>query len=683
MEFTMRLNGLFRTLCFLGAINFIGSGAAQADEGMWLLNQFPAKMVKERYGFEPTTEWLHKVQLASAKLGGGCSGSFVSGQGLVMTNHHCAHECIEQLSTPEKNLVQDGFIAHKLADEKKCPAMEVNRLVGIIDVTKEVLHATKNLEGAEFQAARKAKIAELETACSQGQESVRCDVVTLFHGGLYHLYKYERYQDVRLVFAPEFKIAFFGGDPDNFMFPRYDLDLAFLRVYKNQEAIKNENFFSWGSKPLKNGDITFVTGHPGRTNRLSTTADLAFTREISLPDSLMYNSENRGFLTEYQNRGGEAVLSSHDLLFGIENSLKVGRGKLEALNDQKLIRAKTKEEEALRKQVPNSFAAIDKAYSKWREFYTAWRYLEVLDGNSKFLYIAKILHRSGVELSKPNAKRFREFTEAKLPQLKLNLNSEAKIYTETETVLLKNYFVKLREMLSPDHELIKRLFKEKSPGELASYIVSRTKLGEISKREELFGNQDKISKSEDPLLKLVAQLDAFARPLRERYENEVESVLIAEHEKIAQARFKVYGTKSYPDATGTLRISIGQVKGYFEGGREVQPFTFIKGTFDRATGYEPFQLPASWITSAPKINQDVHFNMVTSNDIIGGNSGSPVINREREVVGLIFDGNIQSLGGDYYFDAQQNRAVSVVHTGIAELMKNVYKADSLIKELKL
>ncbi len=654
-----------------------------ADEGMWLLNQFPAKTVKARYGFEPTEAWLNKVRLASAKLGGGCSGSFVSEKGLVMTNHHCAHECIEQLSASNQNYIRDGFIARSLAEEKKCPELEVSRLIEIKDVTSGVLAATKGKAGEEFQKARKAKMAQLESDCSQGREDVRCDVITLFQGGRYHVYKYERYQDIRLVFAPEFKIAFFGGDPDNFMFPRYDLDMALLRVYKNNEPLKNEHYFSWSKQAAKDQDLTFVTGHPGRTNRLSTLADLAFLREVRIPDTLMYNSEIRGILTEYQNRGEEAALSSHDLLFSVENSLKVSRGRLSALNDHGLILAKQKEEAKLKKQVPEAFAAIDGAYAKFRSIYPAWRYVEVLDGNSKLLWIAKTLVRSGVELGKPNEKRLREFTEAKLPELKMQFFTEAKIYPETEVLYLRNYFIKLREILSPDHEFVNQLFKVKSPADLAVELVKKTSLKEISNRQELFGKQDLIVKKEDPLLKVATLMDVYARAIREKYENEVDAILVVNHEKIAQARFKLFGTDSYPDATGTLRISVGRVQGYKEGLKEVNPFTFLKGTFDRATGYEPFELPESWINSKKQMNLETPFNMVTTNDIIGGNSGSPVINKNAEIVGLIFDGNIQSLGGDYFFEPEQNRAVSVVNTGIIELLKKVYKADAILQELKM
>jgi hypothetical protein len=668
---------------FIAFLMSVAMNWAQANEGMWLLNQFPAKTVKAQYGFEPTAPWLDKVRLASAKLGGGCSGSFVSDKGLVMTNHHCAHECIEQLSNSTQNYIRDGFMALSLPAEKKCPAFEISRLVEIKDVTKEILGATKKLEGSEFQKARKAKFAQLEIDCSKGQDSVRCDVVTLFQGGQYHLYKYERYQDVRLVFAPEFRTAFFGGDPDNFMFPRYALDLSFLRVYKNNEPLKNEHYFSWAKEAPKEGELSFVTGHPGRTSRLSTVSDLAFYREVRLPDQLFYNSEVRGFLTEYQTKGGEALMSTHDQLFGVENSLKVTKGRFQALNDRQFIAAKQKEEAMLHKHLPASFAAIDTAYSKWKDIYPEWRYLEVLDGNSKLFWMAKTLVRSGVEIEKPNEKRFREFTEAKLPQLKQELYSEAKINKETEALYLRYYFIKLREILTPDHELIRVLFKEKSPEQLAQWVVEKTTLHEKSSRQELFGQSANLSKSKDPLIEVARMIDTYARPLREKYENEVEATLIAEHERIAQLRFKLFGMNSYPDATGTLRISFGQVKGHKEGAKEIPAMTLLQGAFERATGYEPFALPPRWIEAKGTMDLKIPFNMVTTNDIIGGNSGSPVINKNAEIVGLIFDGNIHSLGGDYYFEPNQNRAVSVVNAGMVELLRKVYKLDALLKELKL
>lgn len=656
---------------------------SKAEEGMWLLNQFPRQAVKKNYHFDPDDQWLNKVRLASAKLAGGCSGSFVSDQGLIMTNHHCAHECIEQISNPKKNFIKDGFYAPSLAEERACPEIEIDRLLEIKDVTPVLNAATKGKSGEAFNKALKAQMAELESTCSQGLSEVRCDVVTLFQGGQYHLYKYERYQDVRLVFAPEFKIAFFGGDADNFMFPRYDLDVAFLRVYKNKEPLTNKHYFAWSKKPLAEGDLTFVTGHPGRTNRLATAANLAFRREVRLPDGLMYASEMRGLITEFQRRNEEAHLSTHDLLFGIENYLKANRGRFQALNDKAFINKKNLEEARLKKNLPKQMQAIEKAYEQWRSIYPEWNYLEGRDGYVKLLSIARTIYRSGEELQKPNQKRLREFTDSKLPELQQSVFSEATIYNEASTFLLTQYFIKLREILTPDHKLIQTLFKEKSPESLAADLIKGTKLKDVKERKKLFGNKDAIANSSDPLIKVAALIDSFARPLRDQYDNEIDSVLKANEEAIAQWILKNQRQDTYPDATGTLRLSFGQVRGYKEGVHSIAPFTTLAGTYDRATGYEPFALPDSWLKARSALSPDTSFNVVTTNDIIGGNSGSPLINKDAEVVGLIFDGNIHSLGGDYFFDVEKNRAVAVTQSGMAELLKKIYKADRLIKELNL
>jgi hypothetical protein len=467
------------------------------------------------------------------------------------------------------------------------------------------------------------------------------------------------------------------------MFPRYDLDLSILRVYKKNQPLENKNFFSWSKDKIKSGDLTFVTGNPGRTNRLSTVAELEFLRGVRIPDSVIYNSELRGAITEFHRRNENAALSTHDTLFSIENSLKVNRGKLQILNSKAFMKIKEDEESKLRKINSEPFESIEKAYSMYKDFYNSFRYLEQLDGNSKLLRFAKIIFRSGVELEKSNDKRLHEFSESKLPEIKMEVFSDAKIYDETEEFYLRNYFTKLREILSPDHPLIRKLFKELSPEKLAEKLVKNTTLKNVKNRQKLFNNNELVKKSKDPIFEIVALIDEPARQAREKYEVEIESVLLTSNEKIAQLRNKLYGSNTYPDATGTFRITYGTIKGYPEGGVTINPITILQGAFDRATGYDPFSLPTSWLNSKSKLNLSTAFNFVTSNDIIGGNSGSPLINQKAEIIGLIFDGNIQSLGGDYYFDPDVNRAVSVASEGIVETLKKIYKTERILKELNL
>ncbi len=677
---------------FLAMASF-ASFTSFADEGMWLLNGFPTAKVKSKYGFEATPEWLKHVQLSSARLAGGCSGSFVSANGLVMTNHHCAHSCIEQLSKAGRDFIESGFYAKSEADEVHCPEIEVNRLEKMTDVTNEVNQATHGLEGQAFNDAQKAAFSKIEKDCSKGSDEIRCDVVTLYHGGKYHLYQYRRFQDVRLVFAPEFSMAFFGGDPDNFMFPRYDLDISLLRVYDHGKPLKNDEYFKWSTENAKEGDLTFVTGHPGSTSRLLTISELEFMRDVSLVRSIFMGSELRGNLTEFQNRGPEQKRESEGKLFSVENALKAQKGKLGALQDKAFFAKKVSEEMALRKRV-NANPKLKAAYgSAWdeiakaeNEFRNIYVPLMSLENNRSFqsrLYgIAKTLVRASDELPKANEKRFREFSDSKLPGLKQDLFSEAPIYDDFEIAMLTFSLTKMRENLTADHEAVKRILGKRSPADIAESVVKGTHLNDVSIRKQLFeGGKKAIESSKDPMIQFALLVDPEARAVRKVYEDKIEPVFKKNSERIAKAQFAVYGAGAYPDATFTLRVSYGQIKGYSENGHEVKPITTIGGAFERDTGRTPFALPHTWEKAKSSLDLSTPFNFCSTNDIIGGNSGSPVINRKAEIVGLIFDGNIQSLGGDFGYDASVNRAVSVHSAGIAETLKKVYGADRIVSEL--
>ena len=664
-----------------------------ADEGMWLLNQFPSASVQAKYGFSPSQAWLDKVRLSSARLAGGCSASFVSPQGLVMTNHHCAHSCIEQLSTADKDFVKNGFQAARAEDELRCPEMEVNQLTGIKDVTEELNAATKGLEGKAFNDALKAGMTRLEKACATA-EDVRCDVVTLFQGGRYHLYTYRRFQDVRLVFAPEFAIAFFGGDPDNFMFPRYDLDLTFLRVYRDGKPVKMENYFPWSPSGAREGELTFVSGHPGRTSRNLAISELENLRDYALPERLFRLSELRGMLTEFQKRGPEQARTSNSMLFGVENGLKALKGRREALVDAAFFATKREAEHALRAKVaadPALQAKYGKAWDDLARAVAAGRDLRkplgMLEGGQGFMSdyfgLARMLVRAAAELPQPNERRLREYTDAQLPQLKQQLFSDAPIHDELEVALMTFSLTKLREALGPDAPVVRQVLGKDSPAAVAARLVGGTGLRDLAVRRALFeGGQAAVAASKDPFIQLVLAVDPEARAVRKRYEDEVESVLKKNSELVAKARFAVEGTSGYPDATFTLRLSYGSVEGYQESGVRVAPLTSLAGAFKRHTGSDPFALPSRWLAAREKLALDTPFDMATSNDIIGGNSGSPVINKDAQIVGLIFDGNIQSLGGDYGFDPAVNRAVAVHSAGILEALDKIYGATRLLEELR-
>jgi hypothetical protein len=673
----------------------ICSPAAFGDEGMWTFNDFPSAKVKKAYDFAPDSAWLDHVRLSSVRLAGGCSGSFVSGSGLVMTNHHCAHSCIEQLSTAGKDFVADGFSAATEADEVKCPEIEVNQLVAISDVTDRVNSATKGLEDKEFNERQKAEMSAVEKECDKGDEDVRCDVVTLYNGGKYNLYKYRRYQDVRLVFAPELAIAFFGGDPDNFMFPRYDLDISLLRVYSGGKPLKPDHFFAWSSTGpaggVREGALTFVTGHPGGSDRLLTVAELEFQRDVSLRKKSLSLSEYRGMLTEFQKRGEEPKRISTAELFMVENSLKSLKGRHEALLDrdffagkvsaEKDFRLKVDADPALKKAYGGAWDEIGKAEEIMRGLHVPYVYIE--HGIDSTLYgIAKTLVRAAGELPKPSGKRYREFADSHLPALKQELFSTAPVYDDLEIAKLEFSLTKVREELGPDDHFVKKVFGQRSPGELARELVTGTQLKDIEVRRSLFDRgQAAVDASADPMIRLALLIDPDARAIRKRYEDEVEAVLKRSGEKIAKAKFAVYGTSVYPDATFTLRLSYGAVKGYEENGRPVSPVTLMGGAFDRHSGRAPFALPGSWLAAKPRLDLAIPMNICTTNDIIGGNSGSPMIDRDARIVGLVFDGNIHSLGGKYGFDASVNRAVSVHSSALIEALDKVYGAGRLVREL--
>lgn len=665
--------------------------AASSDEGMWLLNDFPFQRFQSKYGFAPSQEWLHHVQLSSVRFPGGCSGSFVSSHGLVMTNHHCVHSCVQQISTKAHDHVADGFVATAEADEVRCPAMEIDQLVGITDVTERVQGAAKGLAAQAANDAQKSVMSKIEKECATG-DTVRCDVVTLYHGGRYHLYTYKRFQDVRLVLAPELAIAFFGGDPDNFNFPRYDLDTSFVRVYEGGKPAVTEQYFRWAKDGAKEEDLTFVAGHPGTTNRLLTVAELEYLRDEALPARLMRLAEARGVLTQFQGRGKEQKRISSAMLFGVENGIKALRGRYQAL-DRDFMASKRAEEAALRSRVDGdpqakvnyggAWDAIAAAQVKKRALRKPYTMIESGAGFwSQLVTYARTIVRASEELPKPNEARYREFADSKLTALRQQVLSTAPVFDDLEILTLALSLTQLREELGADDPFVKKVLGKDSPSAVAERLIRGTKLKDLQLRKSLFdGGKAAVEASTDPMIAFARLIEPDARAIRGEAENEVEAVEKRSSESIAKARFEVYGTSVYPDATFTLRLSYGQVRGWQENGKAVRPLTTLGGAFARHTGAEPFALPKSWLDARSKLNLDTPFNFCTTNDIIGGNSGSPVINKDGEIVGLIFDGNIHSLGGDYFFDERLNRAVALHSSAILEALDKVYGARRLRDEL--
>ncbi|MBM7119210.1 S46 family peptidase [Archangium primigenium] len=660
---------------------------AAAEEGMWTYDAFPRDAVEKAYGFAPSQAWLDHLRLSSVRLAGGCSASFVSPGGLVMTNHHCIRSCIEDLSSPKNDYLAKGFLARSAKEELRCPKVEANQLVEMTDVTARLEGATQGKRGADFNTALKGEMSRIESECAQGPD-VRCDVVTLFNGGRYQLYKYRRFQDVRLVFAPEFSMAAFGGDADNFNFPRYGFDAAFLRVWDAAgQPLQTEHWLPWAKQGAKEGDLVFVSGHPGGTERQRTVAELEFQRDVALPYHLLYLAEERGMLREYAASSAERWRTTRSPLRGVENGLKALRGRHQALAEPGLLADKRAAEAALREQpgVDEALTATARALDTWRPLFAAHRLKEGGDGFPSELFdLARGLVRAAEELPKPNAERLPEFTEARLPSLRQRLLRDAPIPADLERVRLTFGFNKLRETLGADDAFVRTVLGREAPEELARALVKGTKLFDVKERQRLLdGGAAAIAASKDPLVLLARRVDAPARETRKRYEDTVESVLKKNGELLARARLAALGTSGYPDATFTLRLSYGTVQGWTEpDGARVAPLTTFAGAYARQTGKEPFRLPDPWMKAQGQVPGETPLDVATTNDIIGGNSGSPLVDREGQVVGLIFDGNLHSLGGRYAYVPETHRAVGVHGEGLLLGLERVYGAERLVKELR-
>jgi hypothetical protein len=692
----------FISILSLAAMSLGFVSIAHADEGMWTFDNVPVERIEKAYGFKPTQAWLDHLRMSSVRLAGGCSASFVSAEGLVQTNHHCARGCIAQLSTPDSDMIAQGYYAATTGDEKKCPQIEANQLISITDVTKRVSDATAGRDGKAYISALNGVRALIAKECSAGDETKRCDVVELYHGGQYHLYTYRRYQDVRLVMAPEFSIAFFGGDPDNFEFPRYNLDVSYLRVYANGKPLDTSaNYLKYAADDVKEGDLVFTSGHPGSTSRLDTLAQLEFLRDVQLPRQLFYMSEMRGMLTEFQNRGSEQRRIANDMLFGIENSMKAYKGRFAALVDPTLIRERAISEAELQKRIDadpemkatygEAIANISTAMAKYRDLRDRMTMTEGRWGlRSTLLANAITFVRYAAESNLPEEARLREYTTANFTNRKQSLTSDAPIYPELEKATLIFSLTKLREILGPDDPFVRKVFGKRSAEEIANDLIDRSTLVDGASRRKLFeGGKAAIDASVDPMIVFARLIDSDLRAIRKTFEDEIESVLTKNKTRVALAMFKIYGTSTYPDATFTLRLSYGSVKSFMQRGQMVNPITRFAGLYDRSTGLldsavpsDAFRLPKRWWDAKSRISANQAFNFASTNDIIGGNSGSPVVNAKSEMVGLIFDGNIASLGGDFGYDGDTNRAVSVNVGALREALGKVYGADRILAELK-
>ena len=686
-----------RTAALVGAVFAFGLGAS-ADEGMWPFNSPPSAVLKSKYHFDVSPAWLDHLRKASVRFDNGGSGSFVSPHGLVMTNQHVATDCVQNVSTQEHDYLKNGFYARANSEELKCPNMELDVLISMEDVTARVNAAVAS--GASPASAEKSRRAAMNTIEKESldKSGLRSDVVTFYNGGEYQLYRYKKYTDVRLVFAPEHQAAYFGGDPDNFEYPRYALDISFFRAYENGQPASTPDYLKWNLRGINNGDLIFVSGNPGTTSRLDTVQHLQFLRDRSNPWVLQMLRRREVLLRIFSERSQENARRAQDQLLEVLNSRKAYAGMQAGLQDPALMSQKQSSETQLRDAV-NRDAALRSAYgSAWEEVAAT---LHTLDGiytdlsllesgqafNSKLFEIARTLVRLAEQSQKPNNERLREYSEANLPQLKEELFSTAPIYDSLEAIELGDSLSMFAETKGMNNDLVRQVLAGKSPADRAEDLVRGTKLNDVAERKRLAeAGMKAIQASQDPMILLARLVDPESRRLRSIYDNQVVEPRRQAYAKIAQARFKIYGNNTYPDATFTLRLSFGEVKGYEQDGKQIPWMTTIGGAFEHAANHDnqfPFQLPQSWNQHKAALNLSTPLDFVNTADIVGGNSGSPVVNRAGELVGIIFDGNIQSLVLDYIYADRQARAVAVHSAGIAEALKNIYHADSLVSEIGL
>ena len=665
-----------------------------ADEGMWLFNMPPSSLLKAKYNFNVTAEWLKHVQLASVRFGG-ASGSFISPDGLVLTNHHVGQGAIQNLSTKDRDLMKTGFYARTRAEELKAPGLELMVLQEIEDITTKVLDAEKSdMTAAQAAAAKDKVIAALEKESSE-KTGLRSTVVNLYSGSMFHLYKYKVYTDVRLVFAVEYAAAFFGGDPDNFTYPRYDLDISLFRIYENDKPMNSKHYLKWDTAGVKEGDLVFASGQPGSTGRLLTLAQMEFLRDVSYPNTISNYERRRALLKEFSSRGPEYARQAQGPLFGIENSLKATIGYQSGLLDKKLMEKKTKEEQALRGAVKKD-PALDKEFSKaWDEladaqkkfasFFKAYRFFEGGAGFSTgYFNTARTLVRLAMEKDKPNDERLREYRDASLPSISRRMLAVTPIYDELEIFNLTDSLIQLQKEFG-NYQEVKWLFAGRLAEDVAKDLVTGTKLGAVEVRKKYLDSElDAAYLSDDPMIKLALLVDPISRGLRKKYETEVQSVETRNGALIARALFKLKGTSIPPDATSTLRLSFGAVKTYMESGKKIPFATTFRGLYDKAAKFKnkpPYELPPSFIKNKAQLKLNTPLNFISTCDSIGGNSGSPVINRKGEFSGVLFDGNIQSLPARFVYSDEQNRSVMVHSQGIIEALLKIYNAKPLVDEL--
>lgn len=684
------------------------SASALADEGMWLYNAFPSARVKARYKFTVTQPFLDHLRLSSVRLTG-ASASFVSPEGLVFTNHHVGAGCVHNLSTSVHDYVKDGFYAPTRDREPRCPGIEVQNLLEIRDITGDVQQVVKpNMTDAEAGSAQRAAMARLESQCSDPAKSIRCETVTLYSGGLYHLYKYRVYSDIRLVMAPEFDAAFFGGDADNFTYPRYDLDITFFRAYENGKPVHVDNYLPFTTAGVKEGDLIFISGNPGSTSRLLTTAQLAYLRDIFYPARIRQLKQSNDMLLAFSAESPENARAAERALFGVQNSYKALSGYRAGLNDPATTARKKSDEDKLRKDIACNPKLKDSA-SAWDQTATAmqwqrenfkrlmWESDSALPGS--FAGYARTLVRLATELPKPSDKRLREYQNQNIPSIEHRLTSTAPVSRPLEIRQLTLALANLQENLTVhgdssgesgyDFEFVKQVLAGKTPADRAAELVNGTHLDDPAFRNELYrGGQVAINAAADPMIVLLRLIDPVTRATRKESQDHLDAVVRRNGALIAKARFELYGTNQAPDATGTLRLSYGTIKGYIENGRKIPWRTTFAGAFEQEAAHQakpPYRLPESYHRAkdnlAVKLDLNTVLDVVNTADSIGGNSGSPVVNTRGEIIGIHFDSNLQSLPWNFQYDDLVGRKIFTDSRAVIEALRKIYNAAPLADEL--
>lgn len=666
--------------------------SAHADEGMWTFDKVPVARIKAAYGVTLDQAWLDTAQASAVRLSSGCSGGVVSAQGLVVTNNHCVAECVQSLSGAGRDYVRDGFLTLGPLEEQKCVGLQAEVLLSIIDVTDQIRAAAEGKGQEDYVRARDSSMALAEVAACGQDATLRCQAISFFRGAEYKVYKYRRYTDVRLVFAPEIAASAFGGDPDNFNFPRYGFDVAFLRLYAGERPVATPTFVKWRDRAPAEGEVSFVVGSPGSTDRQLTVAQLETQRDQSLPIGQIQRAELRGRLVQFASQSPDRARLVASALAWVENAFKAGQGRQAALNDRAFMASKRTAEAALRAriaadpkwaaQVGDAWDQIAQAQTAAADLFPTVRQLESqAGGGSNLFYLARLLVRSAQERDKPNADRLPEYVDTRLPMIERKINESLPDEPSVEEIYFEQWLLKTRELLTVDAPQVRVMLERDSPADLADKLA-RTRVGDAAFRKGLWrGGIDAIEDSDDPLIKLVLRTDHGARVARSAWEKTVSGPTDVAAEKIARARFALLGDSDYPDATFSLRLSYGKVAGWQDRAGPVPAFTTISGLYDRATGAAPYAAAPRWLKAKGKLNPDIPFDFVTSNDIIGGNSGSPVLDAEGRVMGVAFDGNVYSLGGAYGYDGARNRAISLSAAAITEALTKVYGRTALVREL--